>query len=86
MQRALGVSLLRSSLGAITLARTATTLNARGNALPVGAMGGLVRGMASVGLDSLAPAKGSTHQVCMSFWDWFGDEFLSAGGDQCAFL
>ncbi|CAE6520996.1 unnamed protein product [Rhizoctonia solani] len=63
-----GVGLLRSSVGVIHSLRAtgtlyakprATGLCARSNEL---AMLGLVRGMASVGLDSLAPARGSTHQ------------------------
>ena len=54
----LGVSLLRSSFAALKLSRG--VLNGAGDG--TGVM--LVRGMANVGLDSLAPAKGSTHQVC----------------------
>lgn len=58
MQRVLGVSLLRSSFAGLQLSRG--VLN--GASAGMGVM--LVRGMANVGLDSLAPAKGSTHQVC----------------------
>ncbi|CAE6436620.1 unnamed protein product [Rhizoctonia solani] len=63
-----GVGLFRGSVGVLHSLRTSGTLYARPHLIgPCArpselAMLGLVRGMASVGLDSLAPAKGSTHQ------------------------
>ncbi|CAE6495470.1 unnamed protein product [Rhizoctonia solani] len=63
-----GVGLLRSSAGILHSLRATGTLHARPNSIGLCArsselaMLGLVRGMATVGLDSLAPAKGSTHQ------------------------
>ncbi|KDN51822.1 hypothetical protein RSAG8_00371, partial [Rhizoctonia solani AG-8 WAC10335] len=63
-----GVGLLRGSVGVLHSLRTSGTLYAKPSSIgrcarsSELAMLGLVRGMASVGLDSLAPARGSTHQ------------------------
>ncbi|CAE6502491.1 unnamed protein product [Rhizoctonia solani] len=61
-----GIGLLRGSVGILHSLRATGTLYAKPAGLCVRsnelAMLGLVRGMASVGLDSLAPARGSTHQ------------------------
>ncbi|ELU44655.1 ribosomal l18e/L15 domain-containing protein [Rhizoctonia solani AG-1 IA] len=62
------IGFLRGSVGTFQSIRTTGTIYAKPNLIrPCSrpcelAMLGLVRGMASVGLDSLAPARGSTHQ------------------------